>query len=169
MFLGVFSHLMLDEIYSVEWTGGRWRFKSSFGTALKLWGDSAWGNFSTYSKLAIVVVLILSEPMIMERYGQLSPIVVNNEALRERLRLPPGRRRCAGGRQWPATASRGRRSVRGTRARPPAIPRRRRADSPIARSTTRPAASGSGSGTRTEFRRSASQEQSQSSSPTPDS
>jgi membrane-bound metal-dependent hydrolase YbcI (DUF457 family) len=89
VFLGVFSHLMLDEIYAVEWTTGRWRFKKSFGTAFKLWGDDPWGNFSTYAKLAIVALMILSEPMIMERYGQLSPIVVNNEALRERLRLNP--------------------------------------------------------------------------------
>jgi membrane-bound metal-dependent hydrolase YbcI (DUF457 family) len=86
VFLGVLSHLLLDELYAVQWAGGRWRFKSSFGTALKLWGDSTWSNFSTYTKLAVVVVMILSEPMIMERYGQLSPIVVNNEALRERLR-----------------------------------------------------------------------------------
>jgi membrane-bound metal-dependent hydrolase YbcI (DUF457 family) len=88
VFIGVLSHLMLDEIFAVEWTGGRWRFKKSFGTALKLWGDSAWGNFSTYSKLALVAVLVLSEPSIMERYGKLSPIVVNNAALRDRLRIP---------------------------------------------------------------------------------
>ncbi len=87
--LGVFSHLMLDEIYSVEWERGRWRFKSSFGTALKLWGDSVWDNFSVYSKLAVVVLAILGEPMVMERYGQLSPIVVNSESLRDRLRLNP--------------------------------------------------------------------------------
>jgi membrane-bound metal-dependent hydrolase YbcI (DUF457 family) len=89
VFLGSFSHLLLDEIWSVEWERGRWRFKSSFGTALKLWGDSPWSNFSTYSKLAIIVMMILSEPMVMERYGQWSPIVVNNEALRERLHLAP--------------------------------------------------------------------------------
>lgn len=87
VFVGVLSHLTLDEIYAVEWAGGRWRFKKSFGTALKLWSDSAWGNFSTYWKLAAVVVLILSEPSIMDRYGQLSPVVVNNEALRERFGL----------------------------------------------------------------------------------
>lgn len=85
VFLGVFSHLMLDEIYSVEWAGGRWRFKKSFGTALKLWGDNPWANFSVYWKLALVVVMILSEPSVMERYGQLSPIVVNNQVLKERL------------------------------------------------------------------------------------
>jgi membrane-bound metal-dependent hydrolase YbcI (DUF457 family) len=87
VFIGVLSHLALDEIYAVQWIGGRWRFKKSFGTALKLWSDSAWGNFSTYWKLAAVVVLILSEPAIMERYGTLSPIVVDNAALRERFHL----------------------------------------------------------------------------------
>jgi membrane-bound metal-dependent hydrolase YbcI (DUF457 family) len=98
VFIGVLSHLMLDEIFAVEWAGGRWRFKKSFGTALKLWSDSTWGNFSTYSKLAAVVVLILSEPSIMERYGSLSPIVVDNAAIRERLRIP------SGGSAAPATA-----------------------------------------------------------------
>jgi hypothetical protein len=85
VFLGVLSHLMLDEIYSIEWSGGRWRFKKSFGTAIKLWGDDLWGNFSVYWKLAVVVVMILSEPSIMDRYGQLSPIVVNNQAIKNRI------------------------------------------------------------------------------------
>jgi len=84
VFLGVLSHLMLDEIYSIEWSGGRWRFKKSFGTAIKLWGDDMWGNFSVYWKLALVVVMILSEPSVMERYGQLSPIVVNNQAIKNK-------------------------------------------------------------------------------------
>lgn len=87
VFLGVLSHLLLDEIYAVEWQGGRWRFKKSFGTALKLWGKSTWGNVSAYGKLVAVVVLILGEPMVMERYGQLSPVVVDNAAIRERLQL----------------------------------------------------------------------------------
>jgi membrane-bound metal-dependent hydrolase YbcI (DUF457 family) len=90
VFVGVMSHLMLDEIFAVEWIGGRWRFKKSFGTALKLWGDSLWSNFSAYSKLAVVVVLILSEPAIMERYGALSPIVIDNAAIRERLHIASG-------------------------------------------------------------------------------
>jgi hypothetical protein len=85
VFIGVLSHLMLDEIYSIEWSGGRWRFKKSFGTAIKLWGDDLWGNFSVYWKLAVVVVMVLSEPLIMERYGQISPIVVNNEAIKQRI------------------------------------------------------------------------------------
>ncbi len=74
MLLGVLSHLMLDEVYALEWAGGRWRIKKSFGTALKLWGDSRWDNFSTYSKLILVGMMILSEPMVMERYGRPSPL-----------------------------------------------------------------------------------------------
>lgn len=85
VFLGVLSHLVLDELNSIEWKHGRWRFKRSFGTALKLWGKSTWGNVSAYGKLVLVAVLILSEPAVMDQYGQLSPIVVNNRALRQRL------------------------------------------------------------------------------------
>ncbi len=70
---GFMSHLLLDEIYAVEWKGGRWRFKKSFGTALKFWGDDGWSNFSTYAKLAIVVMLILGEPMVIERLESRHP------------------------------------------------------------------------------------------------
>lgn len=105
VFLGVLSHLLLDEIYSVQWIRGRWRFKKSFGTALKLWGDDAWGNVSTYGKLAFIVVLILSEPAIMERYGQLSPIVVDSAALKERLNLPALQADAAGDRTPPRGSS----------------------------------------------------------------
>ncbi len=68
--LGVMSHLVLDEIYAIEWKRGRWRFKKSFGTAIKLWGSNGWSNISTYGKLVLVVLMILGEPMVMERYGQ---------------------------------------------------------------------------------------------------
>ncbi len=81
IFIGVMSHLLLDEIYAVEWTGGRWRFKKSFGTAMKLWGKSMIANVTTYAKLALIVVMILSEPMVMEKYGQLSPVVLHGEDL----------------------------------------------------------------------------------------
>ena len=64
---GFMSHLVLDEIYAVEWKGGRWRLKKSFGTAIKFWSDDAWSNFSTYAKLAIVAMLIVGEPSVMEQ------------------------------------------------------------------------------------------------------
>jgi LexA-binding, inner membrane-associated putative hydrolase len=64
---GFMSHLVLDEIYAIEWKGGRWRFKKSFGTAIKFWGDDAWANFSTYAKLAIVAMMILAQPSVFEQ------------------------------------------------------------------------------------------------------
>ncbi|MCH2115806.1 MAG: metal-dependent hydrolase [Pirellulales bacterium] len=76
--LGVMSHLVLDEIYAVEWIGGRWRFKKSFGTALKLWGNNTWANISTYAKMTIVVLMILSEPIVMERYGPIAPAMLRD-------------------------------------------------------------------------------------------
>jgi hypothetical protein len=69
------SHLVLDEIYAVEWKGGRWRLKKSFGTAIKFWGDDAWSNFSTYAKLAIVAMLILGEPSVMQRLEARNPML----------------------------------------------------------------------------------------------
>lgn len=78
VFIGVMSHLMLDEFYSIDWR--RARLKKSFGTALKLWGSDWWSNISTYGKLILIVLMILGEPMVMERYGTISPVVIQREA-----------------------------------------------------------------------------------------
>jgi len=71
--LGFMSHLILDEIYAVEFKGGRWRFKKSFGTAIKFWGEDGWSNFATYAKLAIVAMLILGEPSVLEHLEAANP------------------------------------------------------------------------------------------------
>ena len=71
--LGFMSHLILDEIYSVEWKSGRWRLKKSSGTALKLWGDDTWANFSTYAKLTVVAMMILGEPSVMRQIERRNP------------------------------------------------------------------------------------------------
>jgi hypothetical protein len=71
--LGYLSHLVLDEIYAFEWTGGRWKMKKSFGTAMKLWGDDGWSNFSTYGKLFGVGAMILGEGNVMQRIQSTSP------------------------------------------------------------------------------------------------
>ncbi|MGI9455510.1 MAG: metal-dependent hydrolase [Aeoliella sp.] len=73
VFFGVMSHLLLDELYSVEWKGGSWRLKKSSGTALKLWGKNGWANFSTYAKLAVVAVLITGEPSVMRSLESRNP------------------------------------------------------------------------------------------------
>lgn len=80
--LGYVSHLVLDEVYSVEFSRGRFRLKRSFGTALKWWSRSLWANISTYAKLIVVVTAILSEPAIMARYGT-EPLIAIDHRWRE--------------------------------------------------------------------------------------
>jgi len=60
---GYLSHLVLDEIWSIDFR--HFRLKSSFGTALKLWGDSTWANISTYAKLAVLTYVAINDPMWM--------------------------------------------------------------------------------------------------------
>ncbi len=64
--LGYLSHLVLDEIYSIQWSGGRLQLKSSFGTALKLFGHGWWANLSAYVKLSILAAVILFEPQVSQ-------------------------------------------------------------------------------------------------------
>jgi len=59
--LGFFSHLLLDEIWSIEFRHGL-RFKSSFGTAIKFWGDCWWANLATYANVIILALLITQDP-----------------------------------------------------------------------------------------------------------
>jgi len=64
--LGFMVHLILDELWSIDLK--RFRVKKSFGTAIKLWGNKRWGNFSVYAKLALLVLLVFGDPMMMERF-----------------------------------------------------------------------------------------------------
>jgi membrane-bound metal-dependent hydrolase YbcI (DUF457 family) len=63
---GYLSHLVLDEIYSVDLKNVR--IKSSFGTALKFWGRSLWGNVSVYAKLALLAAVAFGDPIWMEQF-----------------------------------------------------------------------------------------------------
>lgn len=65
--LGFMSHLLLDELYSIEWHRGRLRLKKSFGTAVKLWSKSTWANVSTYAKLLILSFFVLNDPIWMNQ------------------------------------------------------------------------------------------------------
>jgi membrane-bound metal-dependent hydrolase YbcI (DUF457 family) len=79
--LGFMSHLLLDELYSIEWHYGRVRLKRSFGTAIKFWSKSTWANVSTYGKLAAVCLLLFGDPFMsayLDRYQ--APPVVNEDA-----------------------------------------------------------------------------------------
>jgi hypothetical protein len=72
---GFMSHLILDEIWSVDFKRGKYTFKRSFGTALKLWGNDRWANYVTYTKLAIIALLVYQDDGFMERFGPSDPNV----------------------------------------------------------------------------------------------
>ena len=54
--VGFMSHLILDEIYSVDLRNRR--IKKSFGTAVKFFGNKWWPNVSAYGKLALLVLAV---------------------------------------------------------------------------------------------------------------
>ena len=64
--IGFVSHLILDEIYAVDWQGRQIRVKSSFGTALKLFSTSRWANLVTYGKLILLTAMIFSDHYVMD-------------------------------------------------------------------------------------------------------
>jgi hypothetical protein len=66
---GYFSHLLLDEIYSVQWNGAP-RVKKSFGTAIKFFGEGWWPNLTTYVKLSVLTLVVLREPGIIGQLQQ---------------------------------------------------------------------------------------------------
>jgi len=57
--LGFLSHLVLDEFYSVEWTGLRLRLNKSAGSAVKLFGKSFVPNIFTYALLMFLTYAVL--------------------------------------------------------------------------------------------------------------
>lgn len=67
--LGFFSHLVLDEIWSLNLRSGKLNVKRSFGTALKFWGNDRWASMSVYAKLLLVGTLAVGDPMLMNQFG----------------------------------------------------------------------------------------------------
>ena len=61
--IGFMSHLILDEIWSVERKGLNWHLKKSFGTAVKFWAPCWWSTTIAYVGLAAVTSLVLSDPI----------------------------------------------------------------------------------------------------------
>lgn len=60
--LGYVSHLLLDEIYSIQMHRGRLRLKSSFGTGIKVFGHQFLPNLVTYALLALFTMIAIKEP-----------------------------------------------------------------------------------------------------------
>jgi hypothetical protein len=67
--VGFMSHLILDEIWSIDFHRGLPRLKSSFGTAIKFWGDSTWANISTYAKVVVLTFVVVNDQEWMNRFG----------------------------------------------------------------------------------------------------
>lgn len=67
--IGFLSHLLLDELWSIDIRRGRLHFKKSFGTAMKLYSGSLWANFSTYGKLALLLVAASYDPVVMREFS----------------------------------------------------------------------------------------------------
>ena len=59
--LGFFSHLLLDEIWSVNLSHSGPLIKKSFGTALKFFSPSAAGNSACYGMLIFTSLLVLQD------------------------------------------------------------------------------------------------------------
>ncbi len=80
---GFFSHLMLDEIYSIEFKTGRWRTKKSFGSAIKLWGSNGKSNVAAYAKLAVVGMGVVGDPTSIKNFVTNRPELASrlNEAM----------------------------------------------------------------------------------------
>ncbi|WP_417848478.1 metal-dependent hydrolase [Thalassoglobus sp.] len=59
--VGFFSHLLLDEIYSITWSGAMPRLKKSSGTAIKFWGKEFGPSAFTYVMLMFLTFVTLED------------------------------------------------------------------------------------------------------------
>ncbi len=67
--LGFLSHLILDEIWSVDYRRGSYVFKSSFGSALKFWGPNRGPNLVSYGIVFLLGFLVYQDQGFMEKFG----------------------------------------------------------------------------------------------------
>ncbi len=64
--IGFFSHLLLDEMYSVQWSGVRVKLKKSAGSAIKFVGKNFAANTLTYALLLFLTYLSLTKVGLIE-------------------------------------------------------------------------------------------------------
>ena len=68
--IGFLSHLILDEIYSIDSTGAKLRLKKSFGTALKWSNPKRPGSITIiYASVFCLGLICFSLPEVIERYS----------------------------------------------------------------------------------------------------
>ena len=66
--IGFMSHLILDEIWSVDLRHAK--LKSSFGTALKFWAPCWWANGLAYTVMIGTTLLALKDPIWVQAGGE---------------------------------------------------------------------------------------------------
>ena len=64
--IGFMVHLTMDEIWSIDMRRG-FRLKSSFGTALKFYGNDKVSNVLAYAKLVLLIYLAWGDHAIVDR------------------------------------------------------------------------------------------------------
>ena len=67
--LGFLTHLVLDEIWSLQLRSGKLNVKRSFGTALKIFGKSRGANAVMSGLLGLLLFLAVGDPMLMHHLG----------------------------------------------------------------------------------------------------
>ncbi|MEX0700694.1 MAG: metal-dependent hydrolase [Planctomycetales bacterium] len=65
--IGFLSHLVLDEVYAVQWTGLRLKLNKAAGSALKLVGKTAMPNLVCYGLLALLTYAALADVGLLKR------------------------------------------------------------------------------------------------------
>ena len=71
--IGFFSHLVLDEIYSVEWSGVHVRLNKFAGSAVKFFGGRLVPNVVTYSLLMVLTYAALIQANIVPMPNRYPP------------------------------------------------------------------------------------------------
>jgi hypothetical protein len=67
--LGFTVHLVLDEIWSLNLSPTKLGLKSSWGTALKFYGDEIGPNLITFGMLALLAAGAYGDPALMQYFG----------------------------------------------------------------------------------------------------
>ncbi|MFG0268171.1 MAG: metal-dependent hydrolase [Rhodopirellula sp. JB055] len=67
---GFMTHLILDEIWALDFSRGSMRVKKSFGTALKFFGSSPVANIFVWGQLGLFVYLAWGDHEILDRLRQ---------------------------------------------------------------------------------------------------
>ncbi len=67
--LGFMSHLILDEIWSIDFSRGIPHLKKSFGTAIKFWSESKGSTALTYGIAALLAYVMIQDPTWMGQFN----------------------------------------------------------------------------------------------------